>query len=428
MDVLVEQLARFFRAHASGKNILLAYSGGMDSHVLLHLLADLRKTFSFQLRAMYINHGIHVDADHWAKHCANVCQKLEVEFIQQSIVQFADRDNLEEKLRVARYQLFKNTLVENELLFTAHHQDDQAETILLQLCRGAGLSGLAAMPRIKQFGRGFHARPLLDVTRENLLNYATDHHLNWIDDESNFDSRYARNFLRHEVMPILAKRWPSITKTFARSAENCADAKKCLDASLEHFLQEVQGSTKETLSVKKVAMLELTQQRHLLRKWIQQAGFLLPSAIKMQQIQRTLLLAREDKNPCVDWGNVEMRRYRDDLFLMEKLLPHDPQLKMEWNLLQPLRLLGNDLLHTSIVPGKKLRQDIQTVTVQVRQGGEMIRLPGRKHHHELKKLFQEWGVLPWLRDRIPLIYVEGVLAAVVGFWIAEEFAADHQFC
>ncbi len=420
---LVESIKQFICAHGPDKKYLLAYSGGLDSYVLLHVFATIRSMHSFQLRAIHVNHGVSSHAVEWAEHCAQVCRELNIELIQQS---FSFSSFSEAQLRESRYQLFSNFVEKNTILLTAHHQNDQAETLLLQLCRGAGPQGLAAMPHIKSFGEGFHARPLLDFTRDDLHRYAIDHQLRWVEDESNTNSKLTRNFLRHEVMPLLTQRWPTVTNTFARAAKHCAEAQEFIDVTVQRLLNHTQGRISGTLSVKKLLELNETEQRYVLRAWIYREKYILPSTVKLQQMTKTLLCAREDKMPHVNWGTVEMRRYRDDLFLMPQLMPHDADQVIQWSISQPLTLPNIGVLQTLSVEGQGLRADIENVTVQFRRGGEMLQLPGRKHRHELKKVFQQWGVLPWLRDRVPLIYVDGVLAAVAGQWIADEFMGSQD--
>lgn len=430
MDSLVELIRTFIETHGLDRKYFLAYSGGLDSHVLLHLFAK----HNIQLRAIYINHGMNAKSTEWAQHCEQTCRDLNVKFIQQNISEInpLSLSNLEEQLRQSRYQLFQDNLAANEILLTAHHQNDQAETILMQLCRGAGPQGLSAMPKIKSFGQGFHARPLLDFSREDLLQYAKHHKLNWIEDESNLNSHFTRNFLRHEIMPILTKRWPSVTKTLARAAENCADAQQFIELSSEELLTKVQGTVAGTLSVKKILLLKVLEQRHVLRSWIAQAKFSLPSTTKLQQIMQTLLHAREDKMPHVHWGKAEIRRYQDNLFLMRKLGWHDAGQILSWDIAEPLvipniGILKADLL--SILDPADEPRDVgeEGLQVQFRKGGETLQLPGRLHHHDLKKCFQTWGVPPWLRNRVPLVYLNERLIAVVGFWIDDIFARQLVF-
>jgi len=425
---LTKQITAWIRTYGLDRKYWLAYSGGLDSHVLLHLFASVRSIYPIRLQAVYVNHGVSPHAVKWAEHCAQICDALNVEFLPQELIISPNHScsSPEDQLRQFRYQLFAKLLAANDMLLTAHHQNDQAETVLLQLCRGAGPQGLAAMPQIKSFSHGLHARPLLDVTRDDLQQYAIHHQLNWIEDESNANPQFTRNFLRHEVMPLLTKRWPTVTQTLARTADNCADAQQFIDMTTQWLLRRVTGTSSESLSVKKILRLDPVQQRHVLRAWIYQANFLLPSTVKMQQILQNVLLARADKMPCVSWGEVEVRRYRDDIFLLPRLSQHDASQMICWNLAEPLMLANVGMLQALPVQGQGLRANIENVTVQFRQGGEMLRLPGRKHRHELKKIFQTWGVLPWLRDRIPLIYLNNMLAVVVGYWVEEEFAARND--
>lgn len=423
MDSLTEHIATFIRTQAPQKKYLLAYSGGLDSHVLLHLFATIGLEQSLNVRAMYVNHGMSVSSEAWARHCARVCDQLNVGFLHQKICPDDRMLNLEEQLRQSRYQLFQTHLAADEILLTAHHQTDQAETILLQLCRGAGPQGLSAMPRMKPFGQGFHARPLLDFTRETLLHYANHHQLNWIEDESNANSHFTRNFLRHEVMPILKKRWPSVTKALARSAEHCADAQQFIEINTRALLQKAQGRILGTLSVKKVLTLTETEQRQVFRVWIHQAECVLPSTAKLQHMVKSLLQAREDKQPSVQWGNAEIRRYRDDLYVMKTLKNHNPKQVIPWDVSEPLIIPHIGTLKP------KFNSEMKNITVRFRTGGETLQLPGRPHHHELKKLFQQWGVPPWMRDRIPLVYWDEVFIGVVGYAMREgwvEFIANSM--
>lgn len=426
-NLINRTIQEFCSSEGLEKNYCIAYSGGLDSHVLLHAFANLRTVMSFNLRAIYVNHGLSPNANTWAQHCANVCASLQIPFQEYLVnAKHAVGESPEEAAREARYTVFAEILAENEILLTAHHQNDQAETVLLQMLRGAGPKGLAAMPRIKSFGKGFLARPFLNFTRDELQAYAQQHQLCWIEDESNANVDFARNFLRQEIFPILKKRWPAVTETLARVADHCAEAQMMLDEISLQDLQAVQGSDLNTLSVKKILELDLARQRQVLRAWLRQLNFPVPPTVKLHQIQQDMLHAREDKSPHFLWNGVELRRYRDRLYAMPELKAHDATQQFEWDLQQKLELPSIGTLHATTTKNKVLHADIEKVTVKFRQGGEMCSLPGRAHRHELKKLFQEWGVLPWLRDRIPLIYVGDKLAAVVGYFVSEEFA-EYMF-
>jgi tRNA(Ile)-lysidine synthase len=425
MESLFSAVQEFCSAQR-GKTFWIAYSGGLDSHVLLHVFAKMRAISPLPVQAVYINHGLSQSAQQWSKHCELVCQDLQIPFQTISIQAHASiGESPEDAARQARYAAFAELLTVNDVLVTAHHQDDQAETILLQMLRGAGPKGLAAMPMLKQFALGYHARPLLNFSRDELKKYAETHQLKWIEDESNLELKFSRNFIRHEVMPILKKRWPSVAETFSRVAEHCAEAQQLINEIAREDLQNVIGSLANTLSVQKLSQLNSARQRQVLREWLENLNFPLPSAVKLQQIQRDMLGAREDKSPHFSWRGVSLRRYRDDLFALPDLQDHDVAQVIAWDFSRELDF-SSGKLRAELVKGQGLRTDLQEVTVRFRQGGEVCRLPGRDHHHELKNLFQEWGVPPWMRDRVPLIFVGEKLVAVTGYFENDEFLVSEN--
>ncbi len=425
MESLFDCVKKFFLAQGFDRTYWVAYSGGLDSHVLLHLCAELCAIYPIKLRAIHINHGLSPNATAWSTHCENNCRDLQINLTQKSINAKATTGKSPEDIaRLRRYEIFAELLMPNDFLLTAHQQDDQAETVLLQMLRGAGPKGLAAMPQIKAFARGFQARPLLDFTRAELQSYAEQNQLCWIDDESNTNVSFTRNFLRHDVIPILKKRWPTVTNTLARVAENCAEAQQLLDLISANDLAAVKGSEPNTLSTKKLLALDSARQRQVLRAWLNELHFPIPSVLKMRQIQENFLLARADKLPHIVWADVELRRYRDVLYAMRCLPLHDATQVVAWNLQQPLELTSGGVLQAKRVKGQGLLANISAVSVRFRQGGEQVRLPGRRCHHELKKIFQEQGILPWQRERVPLIYVGDQLAAAVGIFVAESFIAQ----
>ena len=426
MDLLFKSVKELCLTQGFEKTYWVGFSGGLDSHVLLHLLSRVRSHYPIKISTIYINHGLSPNATKWAMHCADVCNKLQVEFkaCVVDIDPFSE-ESPEALARDHRYAVFAEWLAEKDVLLTAHHQDDQAETVLVQMLRGAGPKGMAAMPHIKPFAEGFHARPLLKFTRTELQNYAEQHQLQWIDDESNKDVKFVRNFLRHDVLPILKNRWPSVTNTLARVAENCAEMHQLLDEVISHDLRAVKGSVENTLSIQALLQLSSMRQRYVLRAWLTELHFPIPSFIKLQQIQQDMLFAREDKTPHFSWRGVELRRFRDDLYAMLCLKEHEPSQVIKWDFAESLQLPHLGMLSATRVPGRGIRLDVDNVTVRFRQGGEVLKLPGRQCSHALKNLFQEWGVPLWQRDRLPLIYVGEKLAAVVGYGIHEEFEVDE---
>lgn len=425
MALLSETLQEFFATHGFDRTYWLAYSGGLDSHVLLHLLTKLRAELPLNLRAVYINHGINLKSTAWAEHCARVCRALDVDFSFYELPPF-EKNHLspEDWLRQNRYAVFANLLQPDDMLLTAHHQNDQAETVLLQLLRGAGLKGLAAMPQIKPFAEGWHGRPLLNVTRAALQQYAEENQLQWVEDDSNQNVEFARNFLRHEILPSLLKNWPAATETLARSAAHCAETQSLLDIFVRQDLAAVRGTQAQTLSLQKLLLLEPVRQRYVLRAWLAELNLPMPSTVKLQQLFATVLHARQDKTPHHRWQNVELRRYRDDLFAEYVQTTHDDSQILSWDVVAPLSIQNIGMLHAVKTAGQGMRVDADNISVRFRKGGEVIRLQGRHCHHELKNLFQTWGVPPWLRARVPLIYSGETLAAVVGFGVASEFGVE----
>ncbi|MFN3235081.1 MAG: tRNA lysidine(34) synthetase TilS [Gammaproteobacteria bacterium] len=358
--------------------IYIAYSGGVDSHILLDIFAGTP-----DVKAIHVNHKLHPEADHWAEHCERICQHYSIECIVKTVTIVPKKgESIEALARAARYHVFESLLEAGDMLLTAHHQDDQAETVLLQLLRGAGVKGLSAMPEIASFGQGYLMRPLLEVSREAIVKKAQEKKLEWIEDKSNTQLSFDRNFLRHEIFPKLKTRWPSCAKTFSRSATHCAEAQNVLDA----WAKEIMDVHENTLSIEVLNPLSLPQKKAVLRSWIESRGCVLPSEKKLDEIIHHMIDVRWDATPCVTWGEVEVRRYRDKLYILNS---------------KSKEALTNKQL------GSK--------DIRFRQGGETMRLPNRQGRHRLKKLFQEWGVPPWVRDEIPLVFEDGELVEVVGF-------------
>ncbi len=418
----VEALETFCLEQGIDKTYWIAYSGGLDSHVLLHLCATLRQQYPLKFKAVHVNHSLSVHAPHWAVHCEKICADLNIELIYKIIDAKAFKgDSPENIARQCRYQLFSELLEPNAILLTAHQQDDQAETVLVQLLRGAGPKGLSAMPLLKSFAAGFHGRPLLDLSRAELKNYAEKYHLKWIQDESNENTNFTRNFLRHTILPLLKNRWPTVTKTLARVAGNCAEAQEIIEHKAEQDLNFCLNRKNQTLSVKKLLLLDTVHQRQTLRTWLAKLGFPMPSAAKLRQIQQDFLHAKQDKSPYMRLGTFEIRRYRDDIYAMQCLPKWDSTQIFTWDLSQLLMIPSLGKLHAVLTDISGLRSDTKNVNIRFRQGGERCYFPERQCHHLLKHLFQEWDVPPWERDRLPLLYVGEELIGVVGFFLNSHY-------
>ena len=415
----------------------IAYSGGVDSHVLLTAIAKLQHCFpNKKIKAIHINHGLSPNAEFWQDHCTAICNNLSIELKKISIMVKAGKgESLEEAARKARYKIFKEILAENDCLLTAHHQDDQAETVLLQLLRGAGPKGLSAIPAVKSLGKGFLLRPLLNFTRSDLIAYAEQEKLHWVEDESNLMLNFDRNYIRQQIMPLIKARWPQAGKTLQRAAKQCAFAVEIDDEVARQDLSNIQGKQKDNLKITKLLQYSEARRNNVIRYWLQQLNLPLPNYIHLQKLMNNVLQSATDARPVLKWPGVEIRRYRDDLYAMPPLIQHDNKVILQLNL-PPLsenlfyqtesvavQLTGNlGTLLATPSNSKALRiLPKQTMDIRFRQGGEKIRPYGRKETHDLKKLFQEWGVPSWLRDRVPLIYCDNQLAVVVGYCIEDSF-------
>lgn len=392
----IEKLSQTISQITNQTKFLIGYSGGMDSHVLLHSLYKLQQQNSqLKIRAIHIHHGLSPNANSWTKHCANICQKLNIELIIKKIKVTKNKHSLEALARELRYQEIAKTLKKNECLLTAHHADDQAETVLLQLFRGAGPKGLAAMPSHKEFAHSSLLRPLLKFSREDLHAYALKNKLKWIEDESNENIGHDRNFIRHKLIPLLIDRWPGIITTLNRSAEHFAAASDLLNILAQQDYAQTQGSVPKTLSIKKLVALDQIRQNNLLRFWLQTLNLPLPSSIKLQHILSDVLYCRADANPIVHWHNAEVRRYRDNLYAMPPLSSIKTDMIIPWDAKTELKLPHNlGILTPKILKNLKLK-NTKNITVRFRNSSGT---------HSLKKLFQEKGIPPWQRDFIPLIF------------------------
>ena len=399
----------------------IAYSGGVDSHVLLHLCHCLRDTLAISFRAIHVNHGLHPLAAEWALHARQICTELAMPLEQHALqLSLRSGESLEALAREQRYAVFARRMAVGDVLFTAHHPDHQAETLLLQLCRGAGPKGLSAMPRIKPFASGDHARPLLLFSQAALSCYAREKRLHWVDDTSNANVAHARNFIRHHVLPLLASRWPAIVPTIARSASFCAEAQGLLEANIS--CAALKGSRADSLSVVKLLQLPSDQRRLALRTWIQSLAFPLPSAKKLQTIDACVLRARNDKMPCVAWSGAVVRRYRDDLCLLWMRAPVMPLAPLVWDMKAPLVLSGQGVLKATRTMGSGLSASLAEVCIRFRKGGEWVEVPG-VGRATFNKRCQQWGVPPWERDGVPLVYVGDRLVSVVGYFMDRAYEA-----
>ncbi|MBT6419130.1 MAG: tRNA lysidine(34) synthetase TilS [Gammaproteobacteria bacterium] len=416
--------------HTANK-LFIGYSGGVDSHVLLHLLANIPELKN-KLNAVYVHHGLQAEADDWANHCQQIAADLCVHFQCVKVnAQALSGQSPEEAARNARYQAFKKILGKNDLLIFAQHRNDQLETFLLQLFRGAGLKGLSGMPAAINFAAGKLIRPLLEVEQQTIKGYAQQHKLQWIEDPSNLDTQFDRNFLRHQVIPLLEQRWPSLDKTVARVATHCANAQTLLSSNAKQQMNLIYEVDKQCLSVIGLSAHESLIQQLIIREWLELLGARMPSQKVMIAIQKDILQARADANPLIQHDGNNIQRYRDGLYLVASKNTPDLQQITPWiDKSQPLNLPANGLLELKAAQqgiSKTVWQQ-NCIEVRYRQGGEKIVLPWRSGRHSLKKLYQEAGIAPWLREVLPLIYINGELAAVAGYWVSADFHVQDGEC
>ena len=433
METFRDQLTARVLALAPGASgYCVAFSGGLDSSVLLHALAAGREDLPAPLVAVHVNHNLQPDAPAWAEHCRAVCAGLGIDYHVRSVrVQARSGESPEAAARAARYRALADAVGLGGVLLTAHHQDDQAETLLLQLLRGAGPRGLAAMPRYARVNGVPLLRPLLDMPRAALRDYALQHDLGWVDDPSNSCADYDRNFLRHEIIPRLRGRWPAAGATLARAARHQAAAAQLLERVAEADWGRIPPCSTDTpepvpaLTVSALQRLDAPRRANLLRHWLRLHAAPMPSAVVLTRIEGDLLGAAPDAQPLVRWGDVRLRRYRDCLYVDDVLEKADPSRCHDWLPDRALQLPGGELSAVRVDgAGVALRHlPAGPLRVRFRRGGEALRPAGRREHHSLKHLFQEAGVPPWERPRVPLIYRDDALLAVAGYWVCAEFQA-----
>ncbi|MDO9317669.1 MAG: tRNA lysidine(34) synthetase TilS [Gammaproteobacteria bacterium] len=438
-----------------GSRLVVAFSGGLDSSVLLWALYRLLQQSNpgaFGLAAIHVNHGLSPNAASWQQFCADTCVRLGIELsVERVHISRHAGASLENLARQQRYAAFTRCLQPGDCLVMGHHLDDQAETFLLRTLRGSGPRGLAAMPGTRTLGHGASLRPLLRpllaVTRQALEDFARAQQLQWIEDESNDATVFDRNYCRHELLPVIARRWPAYRENWLRSAQLCAEAEELLQelAAQDYALTATEDET--VIAVDALNRLSPARQRNLLRYWLQRLRVADPGWNALQQIVTELLPAAVDAQPEVSWGdrceqggeegradgsrNSEavrrvLRRYRDRLYLLHTVPPLASQECYEWCPPAPLALPGNGGLRVSPSCGSGLRQLQQDTVLRIRyrQGGESFRLAGRRTR-PLKKILQDAVVAPWLRERLPLLYAGDELVCIPGIGVCEGWQAQE---
>lgn len=401
------------------KRIFVGFSGGLDSTVLVHSLATHPSLLN-QITAVHINHGISPNALAWQQQCQQFCKEYQIPLITQQ-VEFERHANIEEEARKARYQVFANLLTTEDCLLLGHHLNDQAETLLLQLFRGAGIDGLAAMQAIKKFAQGVLLRPFLQYSREILENYALAERLNWIDDESNLNTDFSRNYLRHQVLPQLERRWPAAVNNLVRTTHHCQQAQANLE-DLAIIDCPALNQSSIILPLSSLKNLSFARLSNVLRMWLKINQIKLPSNLIFKRIISEVIEAREDAKPQVVWKEGCVRRYQQTLYLSN----NDPAVLLQtqnWiSFPQTLVINGLGRLQVKMANQGLVLPTPAQIEIRFRQGGELFHWHGQTK--QLKKLFQEWHIPPWQRDSIPLLYVNKQLAVVIGYAISDLFYGE----
>lgn len=414
----------------------IGLSGGVDSVVLLHICANWcqqrveQRVDAPKLVALHINHDLSDKSDQWQRFCQALCADLSVEFIAEPVgVLIEGASNVELQARKARYRAFEKHLQKGDKLLLGHHQDDQLETFLLRAFRGSGPSGLGAIPQVRPMGRGELHRPLLNTRRDQLVAYAQQHKLTWVEDESNQNTDFDRNYIRHQLVPVIKARWQSVGETVSRSAELCRDNQQLIDDLAELDLASLcsKGLWGEPrLDCQLLQNLSLARQANTLRRWFAhhtefKQPILMPSQFQLQQILSDLVKAPSDSAAEVVWGQYCCRVFKGHLYLLdaEKLKQCREQIEqvkpVDWNGCSSIRLACGGVLSSSAT-------EPQNLSVQYRQGGEAIVLE-KRGTKKLKAILQELEVPPWHREKLPLIYREGELIAMADLCQTEKARA-----
>ena len=410
-----------------GAHFCVAYSGGLDSTVLLAALASLREHDGFQLRALHVDHGLHADSAQWAQGARAQARRLGIACeVLRVRIRRGSGESIEALAREARYAALAAALAAREQLITAHTQDDQLETVLLALSRGGGLRGLSAMGARSKLARRVLLRPLLPVSRAQLARFAQARKLAWIEDLTNLDERFDRNYLRLRVLPALRERWPAMAATASRSAAHIAEAQQQLTRSGRRAAALAADGA--ALRVSALRALDLPARRNLLLYWIAARGILPPDHRRLGEIAGPMLEARPDATPRVQWRGGELRRHGDRLFALtaqESAAQPRPQ---SWDWRRNAWLDLGDGSSLGLIADRhgdvELAKLPARLRIDFRRGGE--RLQASHGHLPLKDLLQLHDIAPWRRSAVPLLRRGSRIIAVADLWLAQELRAPHS--
>jgi tRNA(Ile)-lysidine synthase len=428
-DTVEKAFVGLNQSHKKIKSMTVALSGGIDSVVLLHLLHQLQKKYRFTLNAMHVHHGLSKNADTWVKFCEKLCMKLslplDVEYIQ---LPHKKSLGIEGEARRLRYEKLLKT--KTDLIVLAHHEDDQAETFLLQLIRGAGVKGLSSMAHFDATKKLW--RPFLNTSKSDIESYAKQYKLKWIEDESNQNIDFDRNFIRSKVLPILKNRFNHIIKVISRSSAHLAEAQYLLDDLAKIDLKSCLKSNNynNKLQVKNLNKLSLTRAKNVLRYWLELNDQLMPSKDLLGELLRQVLHAKKDATLKIELSkNHEIRRYQDVIYLVRKNQQKQKNYEIFWNGESEIILPNGSKLAFKKVKGRGVDLkflDNQKLKIKNRQGGESFKPDSKRPTKKIKQLLQESDLPPWERDFLPLIFIGDQLASVPNFGVDTKFQTKFK--
>ena len=424
-------------------NVCVALSGGVDSVVLTHLCIEAYKTKKIKnLRALHINHGLNLNADEWQQTCIKYCKKYNIPIdITQVIIKKTSRKGLECIARDARYLAFSQKLKPDEYLFQGHHQNDQAETVLFRAVRGGDSSALSAIPMQRNLNEGFIFRPLIEKSREWIIEYAKLHKLSWIEDDSNLDICFDRNYIRHKVIPVLKQRWPNAITSLAKVANENFDASELLDDLAKIDLNKIEQKTSipllgktNALNIKELQTITQKRQLNVFKFWLKKYNIIVPSKKQLPILIKNLLNAANDKHPIIDCKNTVIRRWNNWIIITKKQPCDFNHEKYNFIISLPFKKINIPELNLSLNI-KKMVNSESAITNNLNQLRICFRnsvsvkpfiIKGRKGTKTLKKWLNEYKVPFWIKDNIPLLCCDEELVTIPGLFINDKFASRDK--
>lgn len=415
----------------------VALSGGVDSCVLLQQLAVFQKQLTgIELGAIHVHHGLSPNADQWASHCERICKELDIPLaIQRVSIEQQSRQGLEQLARQARWRALFEVAAPDDVIWLGHHQDDQVETLMLKLLRGSGVLGAGAMYGVSTQQSRYVLRPLLDLPKSQLIEIARQAKLGWVEDESNTNTEFARNFLRQNVFPVVETEWPGYRSALSRFAEHMQQSQRLLEQLAEQDWH--QANRDGALSIAEICSLNIDRQSNLIRYWVSQRAHYLPNAKALQNFLEQLNQARTDSRVQLDWGTWRIQQSGDSVHLIEKQDTVAAEFRLLWDSYPEelvINAINNRLRVNELaadkdkvgVVGVRPPNSTEKVWVCSRVGGERCWPQGRSKTTQLKKVFQELSVPNWQRDRIPLVFYNDQLVAAVGLFYDRRFLSNDK--